>query len=310
MTEGAAARRGPASRPASSTPSSRPRSATPARSSPDLVASARAKMEQSAALRSTTLGRCADQVEAAGAAMADRFTRGRPPVHLRQRGQRHRRPGHGRPVPPPPARPAAAGPVARGGPGGAHRAVQRRGLRARLLAPAHRPRPRGDIAIGLSTSGDSVDLLRAFEEASRRGLLTIGLCGYEGSGMAVSDAVRHCLVVRSESVHRIQETQDALGDGAVGGGPAPPPGRCHPPESGGPRMTETVHGPTSGNGDRRPRGGGVRAHRGLPAPTAPAARRGRHPRPRRRGQGVGRPPRCRVPARLRPGRGRGGRPHP
>ena len=28
--------------------------------------------------------------------------------------------------------------------------------------------------------------------------------------MAVSDAVHHCLVVRSESVHRIQETQDAL----------------------------------------------------------------------------------------------------
>jgi hypothetical protein len=28
--------------------------------------------------------------------------------------------------------------------------------------------------------------------------------------MAVSDAVRHCLVVRSDSVHRIQETQDAL----------------------------------------------------------------------------------------------------
>jgi D-sedoheptulose 7-phosphate isomerase len=53
-------------------------------------------------------------------------------------------------------------------------------------------------------------LLRAFEEAARRGLLTVGLCGYEGSGMAVSDAVQHCLVVRSESVHRIQETQDAL----------------------------------------------------------------------------------------------------
>ena len=28
--------------------------------------------------------------------------------------------------------------------------------------------------------------------------------------MAVSEAVQHCLVVRSESVHRIQETQDAL----------------------------------------------------------------------------------------------------
>jgi D-sedoheptulose 7-phosphate isomerase len=53
-------------------------------------------------------------------------------------------------------------------------------------------------------------MLRAFDEAARRGLLTVGLCGYEGSGMAVSDAVRHCLVVRSDSVHRIQETQDAL----------------------------------------------------------------------------------------------------
>ena len=28
--------------------------------------------------------------------------------------------------------------------------------------------------------------------------------------MAMSDAVHHCLVVRSESVHRIQEVQDAL----------------------------------------------------------------------------------------------------
>ncbi len=68
----------------------------------------------------------------------------------------------------------------------------------------------GDIAVGFSTSGDSPNLLRAFEEAARRGLLTVGLCGYEGSGMATSDAVQHCLVVRSESVHRIQETQDAL----------------------------------------------------------------------------------------------------
>ncbi len=67
-----------------------------------------------------------------------------------------------------------------------------------------------DMAIGFSTSGDSVDMLRAFEEAARRHVLTVGLCGYEGSGMAVSDSVHHCLVVRSESVHRIQEVQDAL----------------------------------------------------------------------------------------------------
>ena len=35
----------------------------------------------------------------------------------------------------------------------------------------------GDIAMGFSTSGDSVNVLRAFDEAARRGLLTIGLCG-------------------------------------------------------------------------------------------------------------------------------------
>ncbi len=68
----------------------------------------------------------------------------------------------------------------------------------------------GDIALGFSTSGDSVNVLRGLEEASRRGLLTIGLCGYEGSAMALSEAVRHCLVVRSDSVHRTQEAQAAL----------------------------------------------------------------------------------------------------
>ena len=68
----------------------------------------------------------------------------------------------------------------------------------------------GDIALGFSTSGDSLNLLKAFEEASRRRLMTVGLCGYEGGEMASGNLVEHCLVVRSDSVHRIQETQDAL----------------------------------------------------------------------------------------------------
>ena len=42
----------------------------------------------------------------------------------------------------------------------------------------------GDIAVGLSTSGNSANLLRAFDEASRRGMLTIGLAGYDGGKMA------------------------------------------------------------------------------------------------------------------------------
>jgi D-sedoheptulose 7-phosphate isomerase len=67
-----------------------------------------------------------------------------------------------------------------------------------------------DMAMGFSTSGDSVNVLVGLKEASRRALLTLGLCGYEGGGMAASDAVEHCLVVHSDSVHRIQEAQNAL----------------------------------------------------------------------------------------------------
>jgi D-sedoheptulose 7-phosphate isomerase len=68
----------------------------------------------------------------------------------------------------------------------------------------------GDIAIGISTSGNSDNVITAFREARRRGLLTVGLAGYEGGDMATSGAVDHLLVVRSESVHRIQESQDAV----------------------------------------------------------------------------------------------------
>jgi D-sedoheptulose 7-phosphate isomerase len=67
----------------------------------------------------------------------------------------------------------------------------------------------GDIALGLSTSGSSENLLVAFAEARRRGLLTIGLAGYDGGRMGASGDIDHCLVVRSDSVHRIQETQAA-----------------------------------------------------------------------------------------------------
>lgn len=68
-----------------------------------------------------------------------------------------------------------------------------------------------DLAIGLSTSGNSRNLLNAFAEADRKGLLTIGIAGYSGGEMAQSPHVQHCLVVRAQSVHRIQETQNALG---------------------------------------------------------------------------------------------------
>jgi D-sedoheptulose 7-phosphate isomerase len=69
---------------------------------------------------------------------------------------------------------------------------------------------RGDIAIGLSTSGNSENLVLAFAEASRRGLLTIGLAGYEGGRMAEIDGLDYLFVAPSSSVHRIQEAQTTI----------------------------------------------------------------------------------------------------
>jgi len=66
---------------------------------------------------------------------------------------------------------------------------------------------KSDIAIGLSTSGNSDNLLRAFDEASRRGLLTVGIAGYSGGKMAELDSIDYLFVAPSTSVHRIQEAQ-------------------------------------------------------------------------------------------------------
>ena len=67
-----------------------------------------------------------------------------------------------------------------------------------------------DIAVGLSTSGNSANLVQAFGEAARRGMLTIGLAGYEGGKMAELDTIDYLFVVPSASVHRIQEAQTTI----------------------------------------------------------------------------------------------------
>src|SRR6204780_4317133 len=69
---------------------------------------------------------------------------------------------------------------------------------------------RDDIAIGLSTSGNSANLVRAFDEASRRGMLTIGLAGYDGGKMAELDSIDYLFIAPSVSVHRIQEAQTTV----------------------------------------------------------------------------------------------------
>jgi D-sedoheptulose 7-phosphate isomerase len=68
----------------------------------------------------------------------------------------------------------------------------------------------GDIAVGLSTSGNSANLLRAFDEAATRGMLTIGLAGYAGGKMAELESIDYLFVAPSASIHRIQEAQTTI----------------------------------------------------------------------------------------------------
>ncbi len=62
----------------------------------------------------------------------------------------------------------------------------------------------GDCLIGMSTSGNSENLLRAFTKARDMGLSTIGLAGMSGGEMAKA-GLDACLVVETDSIHRIQE---------------------------------------------------------------------------------------------------------
>lgn len=78
---------------------------------------------------------------------------------------------------------------------------------ARQLAALTR---RNDIALGISTSGNSANLIKAFEEAGGRGLLTVGMAGYDGGKMAALDTIDFMFVVPSSSVHRIQEAQTTI----------------------------------------------------------------------------------------------------
>jgi D-sedoheptulose 7-phosphate isomerase len=65
----------------------------------------------------------------------------------------------------------------------------------------------GDIAVGISTSGNSINVLVALEQAKKQGLLTIAIAGYDGGNVARSAAVDFCITAASEHVPRIQEAQ-------------------------------------------------------------------------------------------------------
>ncbi|MDB5056749.1 MAG: sugar isomerase, partial [Chloroflexi bacterium] len=59
-----------------------------------------------------------------------------------------------------------------------------------------------DVAVGISTSGGSVNILAALAEARKRGLLTVGIVGYDGGKIVRDHLVDHALVVRSDYIPR------------------------------------------------------------------------------------------------------------
>ena len=68
---------------------------------------------------------------------------------------------------------------------------------------------KGDVLIGISTSGNSENVVRAVEQASKLGMLTITFTGESGGKLAnISDA---CIKVPSKNTARIQETHILIG---------------------------------------------------------------------------------------------------
>jgi len=67
----------------------------------------------------------------------------------------------------------------------------------------------GDVAVALSTSGNSPNVLAAVEEARQRGLHTVGLAGKDGGKLAAR--VDLAIVVPSGDTQRIQESHITIG---------------------------------------------------------------------------------------------------
>lgn len=178
----------------------------------DLTASAHAKATESLALRRTTLEANAELLATAATEMARRFAAGGRLFTFGNGGSctdslmfaaLFARPPIGRPLP---AWSLAADPsvlTALGNDVGYELVFARQ-----LIAHA---KP-GDIAIAISTSGNSPNLITALAEAHRRrDMYTIGMAGYAGGAFADNPDVDACFIVRSQSIHRIQESQSLLG---------------------------------------------------------------------------------------------------
>ncbi len=71
---------------------------------------------------------------------------------------------------------------------------------ARMATAVGKP---GDVLVGLSTSGDSDNVVRALAAGREAGLVTVGLTGRDGGRLAA--VAEHCIRVPSDDTARIQE---------------------------------------------------------------------------------------------------------
>jgi len=68
---------------------------------------------------------------------------------------------------------------------------------------------KGDIFIGISTSGNSKNIIEALKECKEKGILTVGFTGENGGDM--KELCDYCICVPSNETPRVQESHILLG---------------------------------------------------------------------------------------------------
>ena len=67
-----------------------------------------------------------------------------------------------------------------------------------------------DVAVAISTSGGSRNIIMALEEARKRNLLTVALLGYDGGEIKRRGLADFPVVVQCDYIPRIQEVQASI----------------------------------------------------------------------------------------------------
>jgi len=68
---------------------------------------------------------------------------------------------------------------------------------------------KGDVLIGISTSGNSLNIIKAIETANKLKMVTVGLTGYDGGKM--KNLCKYLIKIPSQDTPRIQEAHILVG---------------------------------------------------------------------------------------------------